>query len=135
METVAACFVETQTGAQNRRPEQQIDHDELARTLRKVHPVEDIDLAVALTRDPQIGFLDPGEQSLWAHALSRTDAWVLCGPDKGSLRIGIRLGMRDRLVSLERLLADAGFRPKVETAYTQQWLEKALIQLAQLERK
>ena len=49
--------------------------------------------------------LDPGEQSLWAHALTRGDAWVLCGPDKASLRFGVRLGFRDRLVALEGLLA------------------------------
>ncbi|TGP86406.1 hypothetical protein EN866_24220 [Mesorhizobium sp. M2D.F.Ca.ET.223.01.1.1] len=137
VETVATCFVETQTGFQHRRPEQQIDSKVLSATFKSVHPVEDLDFAKALTRDPEIGFLDAGEQALWAHAVSRTDAWVLCGPDKASLRIGIRLGLRDRLVSLERLLRDVGFRPKVDLkmAYTQKWLEQAVAELAQREGK
>lgn len=73
---------------------------------------------------------------LWAHAIGRNDTWVLCGPDKASLRIGIRLGLKERLVSLERLLADVG-RPKVNLRppYMQKWLEQALAQLAQLEGK
>lgn len=137
VETVGTCFVETQTGFQRRRPEERIDRDELTASIKKVHPVEDADFAVALTRDPEIGFLDDGERALWAHAVSRTDAWVLCGPDKASLHVGIRLGLRDRLVSLERLLSDVGFRPRIElkAAYTQKWLEKALAQLAQREGK
>lgn len=137
METVGACFVETQTGGQRRRPEEKIDHEVLAAKVRNVHAVGDADFAAALTLDPEIGFLDPGEQSLWAHAVSRKDAWVLCGPDKASLRIGLRLGLRDRLVSLERLLSDVGFRPRIELkmAYTQKWHDQALAQLAQREGK
>lgn len=137
VETVGECFVETQTGFQRRRPEERIDHEVLAATFKAVHPVKDAEWAEALTRDPEISFLDAGERALWAHAVSRKDAWVLCGPDKASLRIGIRLGLKDRLVSLERLLRDVGFRPKTElrTAYTQKWLEQALAQLAQREGK
>ncbi|MGO6803456.1 hypothetical protein ACCS50_23975 [Rhizobium ruizarguesonis] len=137
VETVGDCFVETQTGFQKRRPEEQIDSDVLARTLNAVHGVQEAERAKAVTRDQTIAHLDAGERALWAHAISRKDAWVLCGPDKASLRIGIRLGLRDRLVSLERLLGDVGFRPKVDlkTPYTQKWLDQALAQLAQLEGK
>lgn len=137
VETVGDCFVETQTGFQNRRPEEQIDNEELGKTLVAVHPVEAIHHAEAAIRDQTIGYLDDGERALWAHALGRQDAWVLCGPDKASLRIGMRLGLRDRLVSLERLLVDVGFRPKLNlrNAYTQKWLEQTLAELAQLEGK
>jgi hypothetical protein len=137
VETVGECFIETQTGAQRRRPEQQIDHQVLAATIKAVHPVTDAELAAALTQDLEIGFLDAGERALWAHAVSRKDAWVLCGPDKASLRIGIRLSLKDRLVSLERLLRDVGFRPRIDLkpAYTQKWLEQALTELALLEGK
>jgi len=88
-----------------------------------------------VVRDPSIAYLDDGERALWAHAISRKDTWVLCGPDKASLRIGIRLGLRDRLISLERLLGDVGFKPKLDlrTPYTQKWLDQALAQLALLE--
>jgi hypothetical protein len=100
-----------------------------------VHAVSDRERAAALLRDQQLAFLDAGEQMLWAHAVTRDDAWVLCGPDKASLRLGIRLGFHQRLVSLERLLSDVGFRPRqgLREAYTQRWLEKTLTELALLE--
>lgn len=137
IETVETCLIETQTGFQNRRPEQQIDPEVLKTTIKQRHPVNQEQLAIALTRDPEIGSIDAGEKDLWAHAMSRNDAWVLCGPDKASLRIGIRLGLRDRLVSLERLLDDVGYRPRVDLrpAYTQKWLEQTLAELAQREKK
>jgi hypothetical protein len=75
--------------------------------------------------------LDVGERSLWAHALTRSDAWILCGPDKASMRFGVRLGLKDRLIALEALLGDAGHRPKeaLKLAYTTKWLEKVLGEL------
>ena len=91
--------------------------------------------AAAIVRDETISFLDVGERSLWAHALTRNDAWILCGPDRASLRFGIRLGFRDRLVALERLLSDAGHRPRqaLRPAYTTRWLDTALSELSLLE--
>ncbi|NUL18085.1 hypothetical protein HUN27_14645 [Agrobacterium tumefaciens] len=137
VETVGDCFIETQTGYQQRRPEEQIDSDVLTKTLAAVYAVHDVDRSEAVTKDPSIAYLDAGERALWSHAISRKDAWVLCGPDKASLRIGIRLGLRDRLMSLERLLGDVGFKPRLDlrTPYTQRWLDQALAQLAQLEAK
>jgi hypothetical protein len=136
VETVEMCAIEIQTGLQRRRREQQIDYAALVASLHAVHAVSKAERAAALLRDEQMRFLDAGEQMLWAHALTRTDAWVLCGPDKASLRVGIRLGLRDRLVSLERLLTDAGFRTKkLRDAYTQRWLDQTLSQLALLERR
>lgn len=135
LETVEECVIETQTGYQNRRPEQQIDRQTLVAGLKVVRKVSDGERAAALVRDGEIAMLDEGEKALWAHALARSDAWVLCGPDKASLRIGVRAGLRDRLVALERLLDDAGFRPKtpLKTAYGQDWLSRTLVELAQRE--
>lgn len=135
LETVEECVIETQTGFQNRRPEQQIDREALLAGLKVIHKVSDAERAAALVRDGEIAMLDEGEKALWAHALARSDAWVLCGPDKASLRIGVRLGLRERLVALERLLDDAGFRPKtpLRTAYGQGWLDRTLVELAQRE--
>lgn len=135
LETVEECVIETQTGFQNRRPEQQIDRQALLAGLKAVHTVSDAERAAALVRDGEIAMLDEGEKALWAHALARSDAWVLCGPDKASLRIGVRLGFRERLVALEGLLVDAGYRPKtpLRTAYGQDWLERTLVELAQRE--
>jgi hypothetical protein len=135
VETVEDCVIETQTGFQRRRPEQQIDRAALVGSLKAVRKVGDKERAAAIVREPLFSFLDPGEQSLWAHALTRTDTWVLCGPDKASLRVGIRLGYRDRLVALEDLLRDAGHRPAspLRTAYTSNWHAKMLGELAILE--
>jgi hypothetical protein len=106
VETVEDCVIETQTGYQRRRSEQRIDQATLVTSLAAIHHVGDPQLAAAVVRDSMISLLDVGERSLWAHALTRSDAWVLCGPDKASLRLGVRLGLRDRLVALESLLQE-----------------------------
>lgn len=130
VETVEDCLIETQTGYQRRSPELQIDEVELRATLKAIHPVIDAQRAVVALRAPDIA-LDVGERSLWAHALTRSDAWVLCGPDKASMRFGVRMGLKDRLIALERLLSDAGHHPKeaLRPAYTAKWLEKLLGEL------
>jgi hypothetical protein len=130
VETVEDCVTETQTGFQRRRPEQQIDAGALRNSLAAVHPVGDTERAVVAVRAPDIA-LDIGEQSLWAHALTRSDSWILCGPDKASLRFGVRLGFRERLVALERLFEAVGHRPResLKLAYTSKWLENALSEM------
>jgi hypothetical protein len=137
VETVEMCEIETQTGLQRRRVEQQIDRGVLRETLKAVHRVSEIEKAGALLQDDLVRFLDAGELMLWAHALRRPDAWVLCGPDKASLRLGIRLGFKDRLVPLEGLLGDVGHKPKIALGrqYTRKWHTEALTQLAMLETK
>jgi hypothetical protein len=131
VETVEDCVTETQTGFQRRRPERQINLSELRASLVRVHEVSRQEIAAAIVRDEMVAFLDVGERSLWAHALTRTDAWVLCGPDKASLRLGVRLGFRERLVALEALLSAAGHRPRaaLRPAYTARWLEATLGEL------
>ncbi len=134
IETVEDCVTETQTGYQRRDPAQQIDEKELRSSLAATHAVATKEQAVAALRDPLFSSLDVGERSLWAHALSRTETWVLCGPDKASLRFVIRCGFRDRLVALERLLKDAGYKPKgLKLAYTSTCLDKTLGQLVLME--
>jgi hypothetical protein len=135
VETVGECVIETQTGFQRRRREQQVDRTSLIDSLAAVHKVSDRDLAAAAVRDSAFAVLDIGERSLWAHALTRSDAWVLCGPDKASLRFGVRLGLRDRLVALEGLLHDVGHRPRLplKEAYTSSWHAKTLGELVIME--
>jgi hypothetical protein len=130
VETVEDCVTETQTGFQRRRREEQIDAGELRASLKGVHGVSDRQLAEVAIRALDIA-LDVGERALWAHALTRTDGWLLCGPDKASLRAGIRFGYRDQLVSLERLLDEAGHRTKLNLglAHTTRWLEQTLREL------
>lgn len=135
VETVEECVIETQTGFQRRRAEQQIDHEQLRASLAAIHKVGNKELASAAVRDSIFSSLDLGERTLWAHALTRSDAWVLCGPDKASLRLGVRLGLRDRLVALETLLSDVGFRPKAAFRgnYTAKWHAQAMSEMVVLE--
>jgi hypothetical protein len=135
VETVEDCVIETQTGFQRRRPEQQIDNAVLRASLAAIHKVTDKEVAAATVRDPMFSFLDTGERSLWAHSLGRSDAWVLCGPDKASLRFGVRLGFREHLVALEDLLQGVGHRPStaLKIAYTSGWLTKTLGEMVILE--
>ena len=135
VETVEDCVTETQTGFQRQRPERRIDAGELRASLAAVHPVGTRERAEMALRAHDI-VLDRGEASLWAHALRRDDAWVLCGPDKASLRFGVRMGFRERLVSLERLLDDAGHRPRspLRIAYTATWQRRALAEIVLAER-
>jgi hypothetical protein len=132
VETVEDCVTETQTGFQRRRPERQIDGAALRTSLGAVRTVGLSELAAAVLRDSTISFLDVGERSLWAHALT---AWVLCGPDKASLRLGVRLGFRQRLVALEALLEAVGYRPReaLRLNYRSKWLDAALAELIQSE--
>lgn len=134
VETVEDCVIATQTGFHRRRPEQKIDVRELRVSLTAVHVVTDRERAELAVRVSHIA-LDRGEASLWAHAVHREDAWVLCGPDKASLRFGVRLGFRERLVSLERLLDDVGHRPNptLRTAYTRRWHDRTVGQLVLVE--
>ena len=127
VETVEDCVTETQTGFQRRRPEQSIASDELRASLAAVHAATDRQRAELVLRVQDIA-LDVGEESLWAHALGRSDRWVLCGPDKASPRCGIRLGFRERLVSLHELLNGVGHRPRValKRHYTKKWLDGTL---------
>ena len=92
VETVEECVTETQTGFQLRRTEWQIDGVELRNRLSTVHAVKDLDRARLAVRVGNIA-LDEGEASLWAHALNRTDDWVLCGPDKAKSPLRHKVGV------------------------------------------
>jgi len=131
IETVEDCVTETQTGFQNRPPDQRIDARALRSSLTAVHLVGDQERA-ALALKTQGVYLDLGEESLWAHALGRDKPWVFCGPDTASILAGVRLGFRDRLVALESLFDDIGHKPRtpLKDAYTGKWLRKTLNKLA-----
>ena len=130
VETVEDCVTETQTGFQRRRAEQLIEVRDLRASLGAEHAVDDRERAELAVRIHGIA-LDRGEESLWAHALGRDDSWLLCGPDKASLRCGIRLGFRERLVSLENLLEGAGRRTSIalKSHYTTGWLNRTVTEL------
>ena len=135
VETVEDCVTETQTGFQLRRAEQSIVASELRASLAAEHRVGNGERAELAVRIQGIA-LDRGEESLWAHALGRDDNWYLCGPDRASLRCGVRLGFRERIVSLEELLDGVGHRPRtaLKHHYSRTWLRGVLSELVLAER-
>ena len=136
LETVEECIGETQTGYQRRPPEQEIEPTGLRQSFQSVHAVRDLERAEFAVRIPDIA-LDLGEASLWSHALTRDDEWILCGPDKASLRVGVRLGLRDRLVALEQLYRDIAYRTPIplRRSYTTNWLAAVCAELLLMEAR
>lgn len=132
IETVTQCVQETQAGARRRHP-QRVNRKHLVEQLTAVHSVTNRELAELVLRTPGLE-LDEGERALWAHAIGRNDDWRLCGPDAASLRAGVRLGFRERLTSLERLLVGLGFRcPKpLRAHYTEKWHRRKLNEIVVL---
>ena len=136
IETVEDVVTETQTGFQRRRREERIDPVVLKESLANIHRPGDSEFAKLAVQVPDI-VLDPGERALWAHAPTRADNWILCGPDRASLRMGVRLGFRERLFALEDLLDALGFKPRVPLRdnYTAAWLAQALSEIVVLESR
>ena len=130
IETVEDCVEETQTGYQNRPREQWIDVAYLRESLAGVREATELERAELAVRVGGIA-LDRGEESLWAHALGREGSWLLSGPDRASLRAGVRLGFRERLVSVEELLEIAGHRTttRLKEAYTKKWMRDVMSQI------
>jgi hypothetical protein len=81
-------------------------------------------LANFLLNYKEAGGLDAGEKELLAHAVTRTDAWLLCGPDGATVRCLFANKLIDRMVSLEEMLRVSGLRrlPDLEDQYTSKWL-------------
>ena len=127
VETVEDCVTETQTGFQRRRSEQMIVASDLRASLAGTRVVGNRERAELAVRIEGIA-LDIGEEALWAHALGREGDWVLCDPDRASLRCGVILGFRERIVSLEALLEGVGHQPKIalKDHYTNEWLQRTL---------
>ena len=73
---------------------------------------------------PALATIDEGERDLWIHAMARKGGWILCGPDIASIRFGVVNGYHDRLISLEELLSNIGFRTKnkLPEHQTRRWL-------------
>ncbi len=127
VETVEDCVIETRTGHHRRTHEQLIDARDLRASLTAVHDVTDSERAELAVRMSDIA-LDRSEESLWAHSFGRVGTWLLSGPDRASLRVAVRLGLRGRLVSLEELLEKAGHTPKrrLRPAYTRKWMTRVV---------
>jgi hypothetical protein len=125
--TVEKVIEETQTGAQNRRPEENIDEGQLRASLAHVAAVTPLQRAEFLVQYPTSG-LDPGELDLviYAGTLAPKDAWLLNSPDNATVRHALSRGWIDRLVSIESTNGHLRGRLKenLQYNYTETWLSE-----------
>ncbi len=112
VETVQECYDEALRDA-HRPGYIEVTVEDLGR-LSAVHAVTDLQRATLALRYEYADGLDDGERDLLAHAIDRVTppSWLLCSPDKASVRAAVALGAGDALTSLEWLGRQAGARPR-----------------------
>lgn len=121
VETVEKCCEEALSGDPLRRDYVAVDPEELLGGLSNRHAVPDVErveLSLKLTNVE----LDPGERDLLAHALGRSDEWVVCLSDRAAVNAALKLGWETRIVTLEHLAKGAGASPTLRYNYTEKWL-------------
>jgi hypothetical protein len=124
IETVATCRDEALAGDRTRAGYVAVTPGDLAR-LSRVHTVTGAEVATfALAYEGADG-MDDGERDLFAHAFGRTDgAWLLCSPDRASVRAAVALHWGERLISLAELAAQVGARPALRAQFQAAWLSE-----------
>jgi len=91
--------------------------------LSRVHRVTPVEQAAFSLAYAGADGMDDGERDLFAHAYGRADdAWLLCSPDKASIRAAVALGWGDRLCSLGALATRVGARPALRVQFEEAWL-------------
>lgn len=133
VETAEKCCEEARTGDLHRLGYVVIEESALRERL-KAHTVASQEIAALVARDPDSRRLDAGELHLWAHALTRRDAWIAACCDGAAVHAAVRLGWEDRLKSLEELVRAAGanraadrLRDQFGTARLSAWRTVALL--------
>lgn len=124
LETVEACIIEFQTGGHAQRTQEYVDERTRRSGFKQIHTPTELEIAeVVLSGGNAIHY---GEQHLWAHALGRTDFWVLCGPDRGSMRFGCSRNLGERLIALGTLLDHLNHPSarEIPEHYKPRWLEQ-----------
>ncbi len=124
--TVEKVIEESQTGHQNRSPEQMIDEATLRGSFHHIAAPRRVERAAIDIDFPDHG-LDEGEYHLVAYAATISDepAWLLNSPDKGTIRFCNRAEWLDRLIALQTMTDLLGLPhgKQLRGHYTQSWLE------------
>jgi len=103
--------------------------------VTQIHPVSDTERATLALQTDSSG-LDAGERDLLAHALGRPagpggpepdEAWLICSSDRACVLVGVALGWKDRLVSLEAAIEAVGVTadPPLRRHFKEKWLSEA----------
>lgn len=123
IETVAKCEEEACTGDPLRPGYITIDNAMLRSGLRRVHVVSTRERAALALALPNSYALDDGERDLLAHALPRQGAWLIVSADKAAVFATLKLGFRERIISLERAALANGARPQLKGHFAERWLK------------
>jgi len=123
LETVETCVVETQTGYQNRSPEQTISDALLRQQLKNIANISEIQKAEFFINYKNAPALDEGELHLLIHALTRNDKWLINSPDLAAMRFACKNGFDERLISLETMVrrVKAQLAAPLQPQYTEAW--------------
>lgn len=124
IETVKECEEECRRGDMLSFGYVAVEQADLDR-LRAVHVPSDEEIAGIIMKEHAEGLHD-GERDLFAHALHRLqpDDWLVCSPDKASVRFAVVAGYGDQIISLEVAIRRVGARvPRgLRDHFTERWL-------------
>jgi hypothetical protein len=124
VETVERCYEEALTGDPLRPGYVSVDATVLRNGLRARHKVSELERIQLSLRLPAAATLDAGERDLLAHALSRSDAWLVSCADRAPVLRALELDWEDRIVALEKLARAAGAHSGFKRHFTEQWLSE-----------
>lgn len=125
LHTVDKVIEETQTGYQNRRPEQTIDESELKVTFKHIEMISDLQVIQFDMSNPKGLPLDDGEKALiiYAHMIDK-NFWFLNSPDKAAIKYACTCGWGDGIVSLEAMSKHLklSLKQPMKQNFTESWL-------------
>ena len=109
VETVDMCARECASGTQQLHQEYVPVDTNALRESTSVHDVTDAMRIELICREASAADLDDGEKDLLAYAISLpTNVYLICSPDKACMKVAAKLGLLDRLVSLQALAERVG---------------------------
>jgi len=124
IETVSECAQECRRGDEFSTGYVVVSEPDLGR-LKAIHTPTGAEVAAVLSR-PKSEALDVGERDLMAHAIGRATppAWLVCSPDKASVKFAVGAGLGDRLMALEEMVVKVGARPMpgLRAHFSAKWL-------------
>lgn len=127
LHTVEKVIEETQTGYQNRKPEQTIDQGLLKKTLHHIEAISELQVVKFDMENVEQG-LDDGEKQLiiYAHTLQQK-VWFLNSPDNAAVRYACKNGWGDQLISLEAMTKHlkCHLKSNLELNFTEAWLSQS----------
>lgn len=134
LHTVDKVIEETQTGYQNRNPEQTVDVDILKTTFTHIEAISEIQVIEFDLSAEKTLPLDDGEKALiiYAHTIGK-NVWFLNSPDKAAIKYACKVGWSDNLVSLESMTTHLKLKlnQPLKQNYTSKWLAQEKLRFIQ----